>query len=125
MNSIIPGTIEEPGLDTHKVGTLEAPSGAVNMHTIKGQVAVITGAAGGIGRAVATAFAQAGARVCAVDVKADALAEVLPTLPGGPHRADAVDLRELSGHGIREFVNVHAVVGYGPHGPGGGAPEVE
>ena len=27
MNSIIPGTIEEPGLDTYKVGTLEAPSG--------------------------------------------------------------------------------------------------
>ena len=28
MNSIIAGTIEEPGLDTHKVGTLEAPSGS-------------------------------------------------------------------------------------------------
>ena len=27
MNSIIPGTIEEPGLDAHKLGTLEAPSG--------------------------------------------------------------------------------------------------
>jgi hypothetical protein len=26
MNSIIPGTIEEPGLDTYKVGTPEAPS---------------------------------------------------------------------------------------------------
>jgi hypothetical protein len=26
MNSILPGTIEEPGLDTDKVGTLEAPS---------------------------------------------------------------------------------------------------
>ena len=47
MNSIIPRTIEEPGLDIRKVGTLEAPSGgAVNMHTIKGQIAVITGAAG-------------------------------------------------------------------------------
>ena len=45
MNYIIPGTIEEPDLDTDKVGTLEAPSGgALNMHTIKGQVAVITGA---------------------------------------------------------------------------------
>ena len=52
MNSIIPGTIEEPGLDPPKVGSLEAPSGgAANMHTIKGQVAVITGAAGGIGQA--------------------------------------------------------------------------
>ena len=27
MNSILPGTIEEPGLDTYKVGTLGAPSG--------------------------------------------------------------------------------------------------
>ena len=27
MNSILPGTIEEPGLETYKVGTLEAPSG--------------------------------------------------------------------------------------------------
>jgi hypothetical protein len=54
MNSIILGTFEEPGLDTHKVGTHEALSGgAVNMHTIKGQVAVITGAAGGIGQALA------------------------------------------------------------------------
>ena len=31
MNSIIPGTVEEPGLDIPKVVTLEAPSGgAVN-----------------------------------------------------------------------------------------------
>jgi len=27
MNAILPGTIEEPGLDKYKVGTLEAPSG--------------------------------------------------------------------------------------------------
>jgi len=54
MNSIVLETIEEPGLDTDKVNTLEALSGgAVNMHKIKGQVAVITGAAGGIGQALA------------------------------------------------------------------------
>src|SRR5208337_4937893 len=54
--------IEEPGLDTYKVGTVEAPSGgAVNMHTIKGQVAVITGAAGGIGHALALDMARRGA----------------------------------------------------------------
>ena len=48
MNSIMLETTEQPGLDTDKLGTPEAPSGgAVNMHTIKGQVAVITGAAGG------------------------------------------------------------------------------
>jgi hypothetical protein len=27
MNCILPGTIEEPGLDTYRVDTLEAPSG--------------------------------------------------------------------------------------------------
>ena len=54
--------IEEPGLDTYKVGTVEAPSGgAVNMHTIEGQVAVITGAAGGIGHALALDMARRGA----------------------------------------------------------------
>jgi len=54
--------VEEPRLDTYKVGTLEAPSGgAVNLHTIKGQVAVITGAAGGIGHALALDMARRGA----------------------------------------------------------------
>jgi hypothetical protein len=34
MNSIIPGTIEEPGFAYIKISTLEAPSGGlVNMHT--------------------------------------------------------------------------------------------
>ena len=62
MNSIILETIEEPGLDTDKVNTLEALSGgAVNMHKIKGQVAVITGAAGGIGQALALDMMRRGA----------------------------------------------------------------
>ena len=54
MNSIILETNEEPDLDIDKVGIPEVLSGgAVNMHMIKGQVAVITGAAGGIGQALA------------------------------------------------------------------------
>src|SRR5271157_6272816 len=62
MKYITPGTIQEQGLDTHKVSTLEAPSGgAVNMHKIKGQVAVITGAAGGIGQALALDMIRRGA----------------------------------------------------------------
>src|ERR1700686_1151776 len=62
MNSIVLETIEEPGLDTDKVNTLEALSGgAVNMHTIKGQVAIITGAAGGIGHALALDMTRRGA----------------------------------------------------------------
>ena len=67
MNSIIPETIEEPGLGTPKVGSLEASSGdAANMHTIKGQVAVITGAAGGIGQALALDMARRGAACIAL-----------------------------------------------------------
>lgn len=65
---------------------------------LEGKGIVVTGAGGGIGGAVARAFAAAGARVCAVDVKSDALAELLPSLEGGPHVSRAVDLRELDGH---------------------------
>jgi NAD(P)-dependent dehydrogenase (short-subunit alcohol dehydrogenase family) len=60
---------------------------------------VVTGAAGGIGREVARAFAAAGARVCAVDVRQDALDDVIAGLDGsGMHLADAVDLLDLAAH---------------------------
>lgn len=65
---------------------------------LEGKGVVVTGAAGGIGAEVARAFAQAGARVCAVDVKDDGLAALMPTLSGGPHRSEALDLRDLAGH---------------------------
>jgi NAD(P)-dependent dehydrogenase (short-subunit alcohol dehydrogenase family) len=47
---------------------------------------LVTGAAGGVGRAVATRMAEAGARVCAVDIDAEALAETVASLPGGTER---------------------------------------
>ncbi len=45
---------------------------------LAGKVAVVTGAARGIGRAVATAFSQQGAQVFALD----RLGEEVATLPG-------------------------------------------
>jgi NAD(P)-dependent dehydrogenase (short-subunit alcohol dehydrogenase family) len=89
---------------------------------LEGKGVVVTGAAGGIGREVARAFAEAGARVSAVDVKEEGLAELLPTLAGGPHRSEPADLRDLSRHdgllgraaaefgGIDVLANVAAVL---------------
>ncbi len=60
---------------------------------------VVTGAAGGIGRAVAAAFATTGARVCAVDVSQEAVDEVVASLDQPErHFGAAADLRDLAGH---------------------------
>ncbi|MEV4085288.1 SDR family NAD(P)-dependent oxidoreductase, partial [Nonomuraea fuscirosea] len=47
-----------------------------------GRVVLITGAASGIGPAIAAAFAAAGATVAAVDLPGSALAELVATIPG-------------------------------------------
>lgn len=59
---------------------------------------IVTGAAQGIGAATARAFADVGAHVCAVDLKVDALNAVVAGLPGGQHRAVAMDLNDLDAH---------------------------
>src|SRR5271165_460552 len=65
------------GLDTQKVGTVAAPSGGtVNMHTIEGQVAVITGAAGGIGQALALDMVRRGAAGMALVDLSDRVVQV-------------------------------------------------
>jgi len=65
---------------------------------LAGRVVVVTGAAGGIGRAVCTALDEAGARVFAVDVDDTAVASVLSELSGSGHAGGAFDLRDVSSH---------------------------
>jgi NAD(P)-dependent dehydrogenase (short-subunit alcohol dehydrogenase family) len=65
---------------------------------LEGRGVIVTGAAGGIGRAVARAFAENGARVMAVDLDQSRLDEVVAGLEGSGHLGVAADVADLSGH---------------------------
>jgi 3-oxoacyl-[acyl-carrier protein] reductase len=60
---------------------------------LRGRTVAVTGAGGGIGRAIATAFATLGARVHAADLSAEALADAAARIPGLAATA-AVDLTD-------------------------------
>src|SRR3954451_17859590 len=53
---------------------------------LAGQKALLTGATGGLGRAIAEALAARGATVLLSARKADALEALAASLPGGDHR---------------------------------------
>ena len=59
-----------------------------------GRTVLLTGATGGLGRAIAFALAARGARLVLSSRKAAALEEMVSALPGDGHRAIAADLAE-------------------------------
>ncbi|HEX6355161.1 SDR family NAD(P)-dependent oxidoreductase [Actinophytocola sp.] len=65
---------------------------------LEGQGVVVTGAAGGIGTATATTFAQCGARVMVVDLQQEAVDRTVASLPGDGHVGVAADLCDLATH---------------------------
>ncbi len=65
---------------------------------LEGQGVIVTGAAGGIGRATAEAFATAGARVMAVDLHQEAADETVRGMEGDGHIAVGMDLTDLDAH---------------------------
>ncbi|MFV2064111.1 MAG: SDR family NAD(P)-dependent oxidoreductase, partial [Chloroflexota bacterium] len=65
---------------------------------LEGKGVIVTGAAGGIGKAVAQAFSATGARVMAVDLDRSKVDDVVSGFEGSGHIGVAADLADLAGH---------------------------
>ena len=65
---------------------------------LDGRGILVTGAAGGIGKSVAEAFATAGARVMATDLDQGKVDDVVAGLVGDGHVGVAADLTDLASH---------------------------
>jgi 2,3-dihydro-2,3-dihydroxybenzoate dehydrogenase len=78
-------------------------------HSFDGRVALVVGAAGGIGQATARAFAGAGAVVAMADLDADRTRAAADGFPAGRHSFHAVDLARPDGPGalVRDVVETH------------------
>src|ERR1700731_1084380 len=88
-------------------GSMEWTAGA----GLAGKGVVVTGGGGGIGKAVANAFAHVGSRVCIVDIDAGVAAAAAAELPNpDQHMSIGQDLRELGAHDAM-FERVHAQLG--------------
>ena len=87
------------------------------MDAFEGRVAVVTGAASGIGLATATRFAQEGMRVVLADIEGDALEAAVSELRGRGHEVLGVPtdvsqwdaIQHLAGQTLSAFGQVHVV----------------
>lgn len=86
------------------------------MSELEGKVAVVTGAAKGLGLAIATRFAGEGATVVVSDIDGAAAEAAAATLPGGRARAIACDVRRedqvraLIDRTVSELGGLHVLV---------------
>lgn len=97
------------------------------MEDLNGKVAVVTGAASGIGRSMATRFAAEGMKVVMADIEQGPLDEAVAAMPAGAEvvstRCDvssATDIEALLGTTLDSFGAVHLVCNNA--GVGGGGP---
>ncbi len=79
-----------------------------SLYSLESKVAVVTGAAGGIGRWLAAGLGAAGASVLLTDANEDGLAEVLGILGGAGIRAEALAV-DLGGDGAPDRIVSGAV----------------
>jgi NAD(P)-dependent dehydrogenase (short-subunit alcohol dehydrogenase family) len=88
-----------------------------HVQDLEGRVAVVTGAASGIGLATATRFAQEGMKLVMADIEADALDAAVATLQDSGHEAIGVrtdvskydQIEELAARAVEAYGKVNVV----------------
>jgi 3-oxoacyl-[acyl-carrier protein] reductase len=81
------------------------PDAAITSNRIEEGIAVVTGAAGGIGRAICRRLAEDGATVMAVDIS-DRLGETVADLEAGGHAVVGVQADLTTDEGLEAILNV-------------------
>ena len=115
---------------------VKEPTSVLARFTLKGKKALVTGAAGGIGRATSMAFAELGADVAIVDIPdkiersrevAQAIAERfgVKTIALGTDVSDKESVQKMADDTVKAFGTidvVHSNAGIGAHGDGPDMP---